>query len=107
MRGSFARGMLATIYMEMPVSVDQLRNLYEDYYSDHSFTFIVDRRPDLKDVVNTNKCLIHLEKVGSTLLITAVIDNILKGAAGQAVHNMNLLFGLHERVGLALKSSTI
>lgn len=107
MRGSFARGMLATIYLDMPVSVDQLRNLYEDYYADHSFTFIVDRRPDLKDVVNTNKCLIHLEKIGNRLLITTVIDNILKGAAGQAVHNMNLIFGLHERVGLALKSSTI
>lgn len=107
MRGSFARGMLVTAYMDMPVSVDQLRNLYEDYYADHSFTFIVDRRPDLKDVVNTNKCLIHIEKVDNKLLLTAVMDNILKGAAGQAVHNMNLLFGLHEKVGLALKSSTI
>lgn len=107
MRGSFARGMLITAYMDMPVSLDQLRNLYEDYYADHSFTFVVDRRPDLKDVVNTNKCLIHLEKIGNRLLITAVIDNIIKGAAGQAVHNMNLLFGLHEKVGLALKSSTI
>ena len=107
MRGSFARGMLASIYMDMPVSIDQLRSLYEDYYDDHSFTYLVDRRPDLKDVANTNKCLIHLEKVGDKLLITCVIDNILKGAAGQAVHNMNLLFGLHETVGLALKSSTI
>lgn len=107
MRGSFARGMLATIYLDMPVSIDQLRNLYDDYYADHSFTYVLDRRPDLKDVVNTNKCLIHLEKVGNRLLITTVIDNILKGAAGQAVHNMNLLFGLQERVGLALKSSTI
>lgn len=107
MRGSFARGMLITAYMDMPVSLDQLRNLYEDYYADHSFTFVADRRPDLKDVVNTNKCLIHLEKIGNRLLITAVIDNIIKGAAGQAVHNMNLLFGLHEKVGLALKSSTI
>jgi len=107
MRGSFARGMLVTAYMDMPVSIDQLRNLYEDYYADHSFTFVIDRRPDLKDVVNTNKCLIHLEKVAGKLLVTCVIDNILKGAAGQAVHNMNLLFGLQERVGLALKSSTI
>lgn len=107
MRGSFARGMLVTAYTDMPVSIDQLRNLYEDYYADHSFTFVADRRPDLKDVVNTNKCLIHLEKIGSKLLITSVIDNILKGAAGQAVHNMNLIFGLHEKVGLALKSSTI
>ena len=83
MRGSFARGMLITAYMDMPVSIDQLRSLYEDYYADHSFTFVVDRRPDLKDVVNTNKCLIHLEKVGDRLLVTAVIDNIIKGAAGR------------------------
>lgn len=107
MRGSFPRGMLITAYMDMPVSAEQLRGLYEEYYADHSFTFVLDRRPDLKDVVNTNKCLIHLEKVGGKLLVTAVIDNIIKGAAGQAVHNMNLLFGLHEKVGLALKSSTI
>lgn len=107
MRGSFPRGMLITAYMDMPVSLEQLRDLYEDYYADHSFTFVLDRRPDLKDVVNTNKCLIHLEKINDRLLVTAVIDNIIKGAAGQAVHNMNLLFGLHEKVGLALKSSTI
>ena len=62
MRGSFARGMLATIYMDMNVGLDQLRAIYEEYYADHSFTYIVDRRPDLKDVVNTNKCLLHLEK---------------------------------------------
>ena len=107
MRGSFARGMLVTLYTDISVSTDQLSQIYEDYYADHSFTFIVDRRPDLKDVVNTNKCLIHLEKAGDKLLITAVMDNILKGAAGQAMHIMNLIFGLHERVGLALKSSTI
>ena len=107
MRGSFARGMLATIYMDCPVNTEQLTELYREYYSDHSFTHIVDRRPDLKDVVNTNKCLIHLEKAEGKLLITVVADNILRGAAGQAVHNMNLLFGLQERVGLALKSSTI
>ncbi|MDE6513062.1 MAG: N-acetyl-gamma-glutamyl-phosphate reductase [Muribaculaceae bacterium] len=107
MRGSFPRGMLITAYMDMPVSLEQLRNLYEEYYADHSFTFVLARRPDLKDVVNTNKCLIHLEKIDNRLLITAVIDNIIKGAAGQAVHNMNLIFGLHEKVGLDLKSSTI
>lgn len=107
MRGSFARGMLATIYMDTAMDLDEVTALYRDYYADHSFTYIVDRRPDLKDVVNTNKCLIHLEKVEEKLLITVVMDNILRGAAGQAVHNMNLLFGLHERVGLALKSSTI
>ena len=61
--------------------------------------------PDLKDVVNTNKCILHLEKEGNKLLVISVIDNLLKGASGQAVHNMNLLFGLHERVGLQLKAS--
>ena len=66
---------------------------------------MTDKAPDLKDVVNTNKCILHLEKVDGKLLITSVIDNLVKGASGQAVHNMNLLFGLHERVGLRLKPS--
>lgn len=104
-RGCFSRGIMATLYLDCQVSIDELKRLYDQYYDDHSFTFRVDRRPDLKDVVNTNKCLIHLEKVGSRLLITSVIDNLLKGAAGTAVHNMNLLFGLHERIGLHLKPS--
>ncbi|MBP2691893.1 MAG: N-acetyl-gamma-glutamyl-phosphate reductase, partial [Muribaculaceae bacterium] len=75
------------------------------YFDDHNFTFIVDRQVDIKDVANTNKCLIHLEKIDGKLLITAAIDNLLKGASGNAVHCMNLLFGLHERVGLMLKGS--
>ena len=81
------------------------RELYDKYYEDHNFTFVIDRMPDLKDVVNTNKCLLHLVKEGNKLLIVSVIDNLLKGASGTAVHNMNLLFGLHERVGLNLKAS--
>jgi N-acetyl-gamma-glutamyl-phosphate reductase len=89
------------------LDIETLYRLYESYYDRDSFTHISNRPVDLKQVVNTNKCLIHLEKHGDKLLITSVIDNLLKGASGQAVHNMNLLFGLHEKVGLALKSSTI
>ena len=77
--------------------------MYQEYYDDHSFTHIVDKNLDLKQVVGTNKCLLHLEKHGDKLLITSIIDNLLKGASGQAVHNMNLLFGLEEKVGLHLK----
>lgn len=104
-RGCFSRGIFASVYLDCPLELDMVRKLYDDYYSDHSFTFVTDKMPDLKDVVNTNKCLLHLIKEGDKLLIISVIDNLLKGASGQAVHNMNLLFGLHERVGLALKPS--
>lgn len=104
-RGCFARGIFATIYLECPIELDEIKKLYETYYEDHNFTFVSDKMPDLKDVVNTNKCILHLSKEGNKLLIVSVIDNLLKGASGQAVHNMNLLFGLHERVGLALKPS--
>lgn len=104
-RGSFPRGTLVAAYFETSIELNQIIHLYEDYYSDHNFTFVVDRQVDIKDVTNTNKCLIHLEKTGDKLLITAAIDNLLKGASGNAVHCMNLLFGLHERVGLMLKGS--
>ena len=105
MRGCFSRGIFATLYMKCPIELEEIKKLYEDYYSDHNFTFITDKPVDLKDVVNTNKCILHLEKVDDKLLITSVIDNLVKGAVGTAVHNMNLLFGLHERVGLHLKAS--
>ena len=80
-------------------------SVYEEYYAKDSFTHIVDKNIDLKQVVNTNKCLIHLEKHGDKLLIISCIDNLLKGASGQAVHNMNLMFNLEETVGLRLKPS--
>lgn len=105
MRGCFSRGIFVAAYLDCPIALDEIKKLYEDYYDDHRFTFISVKMPDLKDVVNTNKCIIHLEKEGNKLLIISVIDNLLKGASGQAVHNMNLLFGLHERVGLQLKAS--
>ena len=104
-RGCFSRGIFATLYMDCPVELSEIKKLYNEYYDDHNFTFVSDRMPDLKDVVNTNKCLLYLTKEDGTLLIVSVIDNLLKGASGQAVHNMNLLFGLHERVGLQLKAS--
>ncbi len=104
-RGSFSRGIMASVYLDCTTNIDMIRDLYEKYYDDHNFTFVIDRMPDLKDVVNTNKCLLHLVKEGNKLLIVSVIDNLLKGASGTAVHNMNLLFGLHERVGLHLKAS--
>lgn len=104
-RGCFSRGIMAVMYMDCPVALDEIKRLYTEYYDDHNFTFISDTPVDLKDVVNTNKCLIHLDKVDDKLLITTVIDNLLKGASGTAVHNMNLLFGLHERIGLQLKPS--
>lgn len=105
MRGPFARGIMAVVYLDCPVDLDVVKKLYEDFYDDHNFTFVTDKAPDLKDVVNTNKCIIHLDKIDGKLLITSVIDNLVKGASGQAVHNMNLLFGLHERAGLQLKPS--
>jgi N-acetyl-gamma-glutamyl-phosphate reductase len=87
------------------VAVEELTQLYTDYYAKDSFTHITPDNIDLKQVVNTNKCLIHLEKHGDMLLITSCIDNLLKGASGQAVHNMNLLFNLEETTGLNLKAT--
>ena len=104
-RGDFARGIFTTAYMDCKIELDEIKKLYDEYYDDHSFTFVVDENPDLKQVVNTNKCLLYLQKIDGKLLIISVIDNLLKGASGQAVHNMNLLFNLEETVGLHLKPS--
>ena len=102
-RGDFPRGIFATIVVKCDTDIETLYEMYESYYERDSFTHVINRPIDLKEVVNTNKCLIHLEKHGNKLLITSIIDNLLKGASGQAVHNMNLLFGLAETVGLILK----
>ena len=104
-RGDFARGIFATLVVKTKVELDELVKIYKDYYAEDSFTHIVEKNIDLKQVVNTNKCLIHLEKHGDKLLIISCIDNLLKGASGQAVHNMNLMFNLEETVGLKLKPS--
>jgi len=104
-RGDFARGIFATAYMDCKIELDEIRRIYDDYYDDHSFTFVTSENPDLKQVVNTNKCLLYLEKIAGKILIVSIIDNLLKGASGQAVHNMNLMFNLEETVGLHLKAS--
>ena len=103
MRGDFARGIFVSNYTRCTLELDEVREIYESYYSDHSFTFITDTNPDLKQVVNTNKALLYLNKIGDKLLVISCIDNLLKGASGQAVHNMNLMFGLEETTGLRLK----
>ena len=104
-RGNFTRGVFCTIMVKNKVSIEELTQLYTDYYAKDSFTHITPDNIDLKQVINTNKCLIHLEKHGDMLLITSCIDNLLKGTSGQAVHNMNLLFNLEETTGLNLKAT--
>lgn len=104
-RGNFTRGIFCTIMVKNKVAIEELTQLYVEYYAKDSFTHVTPDNIDLKQVVNTNKCLIHLEKHGDMLLITSCIDNLLKGASGQAVHNMNLLFNLEETTGLNLKAT--
>lgn len=104
-RGDFTRGILAAMYTESDLSLEEARDLYENYYDAHPFTHVSTKNIDLKQVVNTNKALIHLEKHGNKLFIVSIIDNLLKGASGQAVQNMNLMFGLEERQGLNLKAT--
>jgi len=103
-RGNFARGIYATTYTTCALSLEDARKLYADFYKDAAFTFVVTKNPDMKQVVNTNKGIVYLEKHGDKLLIVSMIDNLLKGASGQAVQNMNLMFGLDEKTGLNLKS---
>lgn len=102
-RGDFPRGIFVSSTLPSPLSKEAAQELYEDYYRDHPFT-VVSREPVfLKQAVNTSKCLVQLEQEGDTLVIHSVIDNLLKGASGQAVQNMNLLFGFDEQAGLKLK----
>jgi len=103
-RGNFARGIYATTYTHCTLSLEEAKKLYTDFYKDSAFTFVTDKNPDLKQVVNTNKGLVYLEKHGDKILIVSMIDNLLKGASGQAVQNMNLMLGLDEKTGLGLKS---
>jgi len=104
-RGDFTRGILAAMYTETSISIEDAYSLYENYFAGHPFTHISKRNIDLKQVVNTNKCLIHLEKHGNKLFIISMIDNLLKGASGHAVQNMNLMFGFEETMGLRLKAT--
>ncbi|WP_421945989.1 N-acetyl-gamma-glutamyl-phosphate reductase [Pedobacter sp.] len=103
-RGDFTRGILAAMYLESDLTLEDAQKIYEDYYSVHPFTHVSRKNIDLKQVVNTNKALVHVEKHGNKLFIISIIDNLLKGASGQAVQNMNLMFGLEETAGLKLKA---
>ena len=104
-RGNFTRGIYATTYTHCTLSLEDAKKLYTDFYQYSAFTFVTENNPDLKQVVNTNKGLVYLEKHGDKLLIVSMIDNLLKGASGQAVQNMNLMFGLDEKTGLGLKAT--
>ncbi|KIA91226.1 N-acetyl-gamma-glutamyl-phosphate reductase [Pedobacter kyungheensis] len=104
-RGAFTRGILAAMYMESDLTLEEAQAIYEDYYSAHPFTHVSRKNIDLKQVVNTNKALVHIEKHGNKLFVISIIDNLLKGASGQAVQNMNLMFGLDETAGLKLKAA--
>ena len=104
-RGDFARGIFATEVVRTKADIGKITETYRDFYRDAAFTHYVDKPIDLKQVVNTNKCLVHVEKYDNKLLITSCIDNLLKGAVGQAVQNMNLMLGIDETAGLRLKAS--
>ncbi len=104
-RGNFSRGIFATAYTKYDGTLEDAKSLYKNYYKDAAFTFVSDEDIHLKQVVNTNKCIIHLYKHNNKLLITSIIDNLLKGASGQAIQNMNLAFGFPETEGLQLKAN--
>ena len=104
-RGAFTRGIITTSHFETSLSERQLLESYQRFYSDALFTHVVEENPDLKQVVGTNKCLVYPRVIEGTAIVVSVIDNLLKGASGQAVQNMNLQFGLSEKSGLNLKST--
>jgi N-acetyl-gamma-glutamyl-phosphate reductase len=103
-RGDFTRGIFLTAYTATHLELPELLDLYRMYYADAAFTIVCEHEISLKEVVGTNKCLLRVEKYGNKVLITSVIDNLLKGASGQAVQNMNLMFGFDEKAGLGLKA---
>lgn len=105
MRGDFARGIFASVYTDCDLTAEQATALYNDFYKDAAFTFVSEREVDLKQVVNTNKAVVRVAKYGNKLHIVSTIDNLLKGASGQAVQNMNIMLGLDEKLGLNLKPS--
>lgn len=105
MRGDFARGIFATCVIKTDLPEEKIVAAYKDFYRDAAFTHYIDKPIDMKQVVNTNKALIHCDVVDGKLLVTSTIDNLLKGAVGQAVQNMNLMFGIEESAGLRLKPS--
>ncbi|MFQ3340763.1 MAG: N-acetyl-gamma-glutamyl-phosphate reductase [Flavobacteriaceae bacterium] len=104
-RGDFTRGIFATLYTSFEGSLEEAKKHYHTFYESHPFTQISEEKISLKSVINTNYCFIHLHKHGNTLLITSVIDNLVKGASGQAIQNTNLIMGWEENLGLQLKAS--
>ena len=103
LRGNFTRGIFLSAYTDSKLTADDAKALYKNFYKDAAFTHVADHEISVKEVVNTNKCLLTVEKHDDKVLITSVIDNLTKGASGQAVQNMNLMFGLDEKAGLGLK----
>ena len=104
MRGDFSRGIIAAVTMPFNGTAEEAYELYSNYYKDAAFTHVINKEVNLKDVVNTNKCVLQTQVHEGRLLVTSVIDNLLKGASGQALQNMNLMFGLDEKMGLNLKA---
>ncbi len=104
-RGDFTRGIYVSSIIDCGLPLEEVKLLYNNYYMDQPFTIVHNSMIDLKQVVNTNKCFIHIEKQGSKIVVHSAIDNLLKGACGQAVQNMNLMFGLEENAGLKLKAN--
>ena len=104
-RGCFTRGIFVTSYARCNTPIEEVKAIYEDYYRDAAFTHVVSTSPDMKQVVNTNKALVYVERYADQLLMVSCIDNLLKGAVGQAVETMTLMFGLPEDTGLRLKAS--
>ena len=104
-RGDFTRGIYISSVLDCGLPLDAIKELYNEYYQSHAFTHVSETMIDLKQVVNTNKCLLHIEKQGSKIVVHSAIDNLLKGASGQAVQNMNLMFGFEEVAGLRLKAA--
>lgn len=104
-RGNFSRGIFATLYTNFEGDLNEAKTIYKTFYKEAKFTFVSDEVLHLKQVVNTNKCVIHLHKHKGKLMVTSIIDNLLKGASGQAIQNMNLMFGFEEITGLQLKAT--
>jgi N-acetyl-gamma-glutamyl-phosphate reductase len=104
-RGDYTRGIIASMYVDSDLSAEEALALFQECYDGHPFTHVTKKNIDLKQIVNTNKCLLQVEKHGNKLFIVSILDNLLKGASGQAVQNMNLLFGLNEDAGLRLKAT--
>lgn len=104
-RGDFTRGIHASMYTKCDLSEEELIKLYQEFYKDAAFTFVSKKTVNLKQVVNTNNCLIQVQKIDNKVLVTSAIDNLQKGAAGQAIQNMNLMFGLEETTGVKFKAT--